>query len=136
MRGDLIHPTIPVAEIASIADVACGTGIWLEDLSNALSTKATSPVSNTERSYHGFDISPAMFPPEVERGPIQFDVLDILQPVPEEYKARFDLVSLRFLCVAVREVDLGRVIRNVEQMISESVPFSCFVSELVGRCKR
>jgi len=111
MGGHLIHPSIPIDEIASIADVACGTGVWLEDVSKALS------ASGTERSYEGFDISPKMFPPESERGKIKFEVLDIMKPVPEEYHARFDLVSIRLLCAAIKEVDLGYAIRNAEQMI-------------------
>ena len=114
----MIHPSIPIDEITSIADVACGTGVWLEDVSKALS--ASPPSNGTERSYIGFDISPKMFLPESERGKIKFEVLDIMNPVPEKYHAKFDLVNIRLLCAAIKEVDLGHAFRNAEQMISQS----------------
>jgi ubiquinone/menaquinone biosynthesis C-methylase UbiE len=117
MGGHLIHPSIPVDDITSVVDIACGTGIWLEEVSEELSK--TPLRSGAERSYLGLDISPAMFPPESEQGKIQYGLLDILKPVPEDYRNRFDFVSIRLLCAAIKEVDLEQVFRNAEQIISQ-----------------
>ena len=115
MEGYLIHPSIPQDAILSIADIGCGTGVWLEEVAKVLPDSADSK----KRTYYGFDISMAMFPPDSERGNIKYAKMDILDPVPEEYHARFDLVSIRFLCVAVKAAALGQALRNAEQMISQ-----------------
>jgi hypothetical protein len=82
-----------------------------------LSPKAEDGVA---RTYTGFDISSAMFPPTEEGGPMKFVVQDILAPVPEEYIEKFDLLHIKMLCFAIKVVDYPTMMENLVKMISES----------------
>ncbi|KAL5693812.1 hypothetical protein EMGR_004340 [Emarellia grisea] len=80
--GTPIHPSIPTANIRSIADAATGTG----------SLKA-------------------------QRHEIQLTVQDILQPFPQEHRGRYDLVHVRLLVGALKEVDYPRAVRNLYDLL-------------------
>jgi predicted TPR repeat methyltransferase len=117
LDNNLVLPAIPTAQLHHVADIACGTGIWLKELSERLSPKAEDGV---ERTYTGFDISSAMFPPTDEGGPTKFVAQDILAPVPEEYIEKFDLLHIKMLCFAIKIVDYPIMMENLVKMISES----------------
>jgi SAM-dependent methyltransferase len=129
-QSGLLQPGIPAEEIHSIADVGCGTGIWLEDMSKPGALPPTS--DGVERAYHGFDISPALFPPLSERGKVKYHIVNILDPIPEEFKERFDLVHVQLLILAIKTVDLRTALRNIERLMSKTD--SCFGDYLLILC--
>lgn len=72
-------------------------------------------------SLHGFDISPAQFPFSSLKAPrheIKLSVQDILQPFPKEHLGRYDLVHVRLLVGAMKEVDYPRAVRNLYDLLS------------------
>ncbi|PYH93369.1 hypothetical protein BO71DRAFT_381648 [Aspergillus ellipticus CBS 707.79] len=109
-RGTLIHPSIPKDQLISIADIATGTGIWLNDVSQLLAN--TSP---TQRHYQGFDISPDQFPNNP--GEIQLSVHDITVPFPKEHRNRYDLVHVRLVVAALEEHEYRSAIANLYDIL-------------------
>ncbi|KAI6834225.1 hypothetical protein KC367_g3344 [Hortaea werneckii] len=106
--GFHIHPRI-VATLPSdahIAEVATGTGIWLRSL-------AASPQSCPGWKYTGFDLSAEQFPSEPERKGVNFRVLDILKPPPEEERGKYDVVHVRLLVCGLKGSDWQHAARNM-----------------------
>ncbi|PYI08853.1 LaeA-like methyltransferase [Aspergillus sclerotiicarbonarius CBS 121057] len=105
----LIHPTIPTEQIRSVADIATGTGIWLEDVSQFLDTP------HIQRYYHGFDISSDQFPDNP--GSIHLSVHDLTDPFPREHWNRYDLVHVRLLVAALEEYEYRAAITNIYNIL-------------------
>ncbi|KAE8320486.1 hypothetical protein BDV39DRAFT_211622 [Aspergillus sergii] len=91
----------------SIADVGTGTGIWMKRLSSWIKSLPEAPPCHL----HGFDISSDLFPAEKES--FGFTIHDITQPFPREHLGRYDIVHIRLLCLALREPDLAKALKNV-----------------------
>ncbi|RMY54167.1 hypothetical protein D0864_13990 [Hortaea werneckii] len=98
--GFHLHPRIAATlpADAHIAEVATGTGIWLRSL-------ASSSQSSPGWKYTGFDLSPEQFPRDPERKGVDFRVLDILKPPPEEEKGKYDVVHVRLLVCGLKGTD-------------------------------
>ncbi|EEP78035.1 predicted protein [Uncinocarpus reesii 1704] len=108
---ELLHRSIDRSKIVNVADIATGTGIWLQDLSSLLkNVPGTGP-----RYYHGFDISPSQFPPDEEN--IKFTVHDTLKPFPKEHWARYDVVHVRLVFLAIKECDIMTALHNMTQLL-------------------
>ncbi|KAI7282792.1 hypothetical protein KC345_g3324 [Hortaea werneckii] len=106
--GFHLHPRI-VATLpadARIAEVATGTGIWLRSL-------AASSQASSGWKYTGFDLSAEQFPPQPERKEVDFRVLDILKPPPEEEKGRYDVVHVRLLVCGLKGTDWQHAATNI-----------------------
>ncbi|KAL6233811.1 hypothetical protein BDW75DRAFT_231683 [Aspergillus navahoensis] len=88
-----IDRSVPLENTTAVADVATGTGIWLWDARKMLVDRAGESL----RYFHGFDISPAQFPPAPEG--IELTVQDIFKPFSVEHHNRYDLVNARLLAV-------------------------------------
>lgn len=90
--GGLIHPVIS-NEVRSrqdltIADVSCGNGIWAIEAAEAY----------PEAEVVGIDTSDAQFPPPgVCPENCSFHVLDMMQPVHQDYRCGFDMINVRLL---------------------------------------
>ncbi|KAL4871675.1 hypothetical protein BDV12DRAFT_183536 [Aspergillus spectabilis] len=110
-NNTLIHPSIPKEGVLSVADVGTGTGIWLKDVSRILD----NPQS--QRYYHGFDISAAQFPAEQAAGNIYFSVQDITVPFPKDHWNRYDLVHVRLLVAALEEIEYKSAISNLSAIL-------------------
>ncbi|RDW61112.1 class I SAM-dependent methyltransferase [Aspergillus mulundensis] len=102
-----IDQSVPLENISAIADVATGTGIWLWDVKKLLDKHA----GESERSFHGFDISAAQFPPALEG--IHLSVQDVFQPFPTEHHNRYDLVNVRLLVTAFPESEYQKAVNNL-----------------------
>ncbi|KAL4782344.1 hypothetical protein BJX76DRAFT_332971 [Aspergillus varians] len=102
-----IDKRIPLDGISTVADVATGTGIWLWDAQRLLNQRA----GKSERYFHGFDISPAQFPPAPEG--VEFSVQDVQKPFPAEHHNRYDLVNVRLLITALPEAEYQNAVANV-----------------------
>jgi len=107
--GHLLHPRIAATlpKDAHIAEVATGTGIWLRDLSSQF------PKS---WSFTGLDISADQFPKQHEDR-LELKVLNILNPVPEEYKGTIDVVHLRLLVCGLSGDDWKTAARNIHNLL-------------------
>ncbi|CAG8980135.1 hypothetical protein HYALB_00011668 [Hymenoscyphus albidus] len=108
--GFLLDPRIPVqGDSLKIADLACGTGIWLVDLAKRL--PQTSQLD-------GFDISPAHFPSKHELPPqVILSELDSFAAVPENLVGKYDIVHCRGFSLYVADGDPGPLIENIKTML-------------------
>lgn len=106
--GYHIHPTI-AADLPpnpSIAEVATGTGIYLEQLSVQLAASRLD----------GFDISAAQFPTTTPSN-IRLILHNAKEPFPPEYHAQYDLVYIKYLVCAMEPDDWELVARNCIQLL-------------------
>jgi SAM-dependent methyltransferase len=106
----LIHSCIPVGHITKIADIACGTGVWLRDY-------ASRHSGFHKVQLFGFDISSSQFP-HVQSEDINFVAHDMTKPFAKEYHNTFDLVNIRLVVAAVPVADLEQTILNVLEILS------------------
>ncbi|KAK3167845.1 hypothetical protein OEA41_004291 [Lepraria neglecta] len=109
-HGHLIQPSIPQSGLRSIADVGTGTGIWLREAAQELATP------NEQIEFTGFDISVQQFPKDSIQG-VNFVMHDIVEPFPQEYHEKFDLVHVRLLSYAIKEQDLDKAVENIIQIL-------------------
>lgn len=97
-NGFLLHPSISLAnrESLRIADVGCGTGLWLASLAREMPASAR---------LDGFDISDQQFPCENMYGDnVSLSTLDIFKPLPRHLLAKYDVVHIRyFMGIAVND---------------------------------
>ncbi|KAF7894318.1 hypothetical protein EAF00_007832 [Botryotinia globosa] len=108
LLGHLLHPSIPIKQDIKIADIACGTGIWLIDLAKELAK------SKTNAQLDGFDISTNQYPHSALLPPnVKLDIIDIFKPVPERLRGQYDVVHISLLCVVVPGGDPRHVLDNV-----------------------
>jgi len=104
----LLDPSIPCDGVRSIADVATGTGIWLTELKDELTTSST-PKQGNENT--GFDISDAQFPQN--SGPdIDFVVQDMTKPFPVQYHNRYDIVHVSLIFIAIPRAQIDAAVEN------------------------
>ncbi len=109
-HGSLIQPSIPRSELRTVADVATGTGVWLREAAQELTT------SHEMISYTGFDISAEQFPKDHIPG-VSFIVQNVVEPFPPEYHGRYDLVNVRLLSYALKAQDLEISVKNIIQIL-------------------
>ena len=115
-HGELIHPSVPHEKLRAVADVGTGTGVWLQEtLQELTSSRQHDPKGVVD--FVGFDISPSQFPAEKVAG-IDFVVHDVTEPFPPRYHARFDLVHVRLLSYAMKAQDLATIVENIVQILS------------------
>ncbi|KAF7871876.1 hypothetical protein EAF04_003983 [Stromatinia cepivora] len=108
LAGHLLHSSIPIAENMKIADIACGTGIWLIDLAKELKE------SNTYVQLDGFDISAAQYPPSaLLPSNVKLDILDIFESIPEKLRGQYDVIHISLLCLVIRDGDPRSVLDNL-----------------------
>ena len=111
--NNLIHPSIPRNSLQAIADVGTGTGVWLQDTAHELLT-SEKPSRNIE--FVGFDVSPQQFPHNRNKG-MAFVTHSIIEPFPEQYREKFDLVHVRLLSYAIKAHDLLKAVENVVEIL-------------------
>ncbi|KAL9096713.1 MAG: hypothetical protein Q9165_001201 [Trypethelium subeluteriae] len=118
-RGALLHPSIPRHSIQRVADIGCGTGIWMRDMKESTLLDA---------EFVGFDIDDAQFPGEARCGEekktdegIRHVVHDVTKRFPREHREAdgegFDLVHVRFMSLALKELDVEKVVRNLYEIL-------------------
>lgn len=95
-----------------IADVACGTGIWLLDV--------TDTVSGIEAD--GLDVDLNNVPPKGWLGDnVSFRKLNILEDLTDEYMGRYDVINVQFASSFVRDPHIKILMSNLIQMLSASL---------------
>ena len=114
MDGRLIHDSIPLNEVrGSIADLCCGTGVWLDDVATLFASRDAeySPM------LVGFDINTHAFKEDITLG-IQLIEHDCTKPFDTKYIGKFDLVNMRGLAYAVPEESFHSLAENAVQLLS------------------
>lgn len=93
-----------------IADVACGTGSWLADLSRIMSPRT---------QLDGFDSSSMNFPPAAQLPPnVNLHVKNAKQNFSSQYIGKYDVVHIRLLVAALaNEDEWNLVTRNVLDLL-------------------
>ena len=118
LDGQLIHPSVPITELkGAIADLGCGTGVWLDDVANTFFTgehtmKGESPM------LIGFDMNAHAFNPNSATG-VQLVEHDCTEPFDTRYIGKFDLVNIRGLAFALPRESFSRLVENAVQLLSQ-----------------
>lgn len=105
-----LHPTIHLALPPSpqIADVACGTGIWLRRTARLV----------PQARLTGYDISLEQCPPaEWLPRNMRLETWDVFDAPREDMRGAFDVVHVRLLFVVVRDEDPRPVIRSLMRLL-------------------
>ncbi|CZT04071.1 hypothetical protein WAI453_011113 [Rhynchosporium graminicola] len=110
-----IHSSIPKDGIVRIADIATGTGIFMQDLSAILSKTPT--FDNRPRQYVGFDISRDFFP-ETHSEEFTYVQHNVLRSFPEEHLGKYDLVHVRLLVAALKKDEIPIALENVVELLA------------------
>lgn len=107
--GYHIHPRVAASlpSNAQIADVATGTGAWMIDVAPTLPNV----------KFIGLDMSPDQFTSSSIPSNCEFQLLNVLEPIPKEMQARFDVVHIRLLIVGLTGSDWDTVATNAKQML-------------------
>lgn len=104
--GFTIEPRISLPENATIADVGCGTGLWLLDAARLL----------PEAKLHGFDVDLSQAPHSTLLPPsIKLEKWNIFENIHPDWEGKFDFVHVRLLVLVlsgeIKEPFLGRLLR-------------------------
>lgn len=107
--GYNLHPSIPTDKAGlKIADVATGTGVWVFEIASSL------PQAQVD----GFDISLDQLPPQDHLPEnIKFDLLNILEDVPQHLQGRYDIVHCRMMSLVLTTGDPMPMFRNLLSML-------------------
>ncbi|RAH81239.1 hypothetical protein BO86DRAFT_102959 [Aspergillus japonicus CBS 114.51] len=108
-KGYELHPEIPVRNDMKIADLGCGTGTWLLDLSRQLPPTV---------QLHGLDSSDQQYPPSgLWAKNMTFSVIDLMSDLPPSLEGQYDVVHLRMWASNVREGETATLIRQTKQLL-------------------
>ncbi|KAF2741417.1 hypothetical protein EJ04DRAFT_539535 [Polyplosphaeria fusca] len=105
--GYLIHPSIAptLPEDANIADVGCGTGVWMVE---------TAKDSPKTWKFDGYDISDAQFlPQEALPSNVTLGIGNFKNPFPQELLGKYDLINIRLIIISMGEGVWESTLRNV-----------------------
>ncbi|KAI1267750.1 S-adenosyl-L-methionine-dependent methyltransferase [Xylariaceae sp. FL1019] len=111
MNQDLLPPHI-AEEVAAnpnvkIVELATGSGVWVEDMAKTLPETA---------ELVGLDYNADNFPKNHAKN-VSFDVANFLEPFPEKYWGKFDVVHFR-ICVMGMKVGYGpTMIKHAQKLL-------------------
>lgn len=113
LDGHILDPSIPPLKPGMrIADVACGTGIWLLD---ALDTAPPGIAAD------GLDVHLEIAPPKAWLpDQVSFRKVDILKDLPRESVEQYDVINTQFSSIFVRDPHSKQSMANLMRMLSES----------------
>jgi len=115
LEGHLLHPSIPKS--VSIADLGCGTGIWLEDVAGTLFAEHKPFIANESSPFLvGFDINAHAFKRDPAHN-VRLVQHDCTKKFDSSYIGKFDLVNIRGLAYALTPEAFSHVIDNATQLL-------------------
>ncbi|PYH49751.1 class I SAM-dependent methyltransferase [Aspergillus saccharolyticus JOP 1030-1] len=108
-KGYELHPAIPVSDKMRIADLGCGTGIWLLDLARQLPPTV---------QLHGFDVCDKQYPAQ-PRWPqnMTLSVIDMMADLPPSIVGQYDVVHLRMWVNNVRDEETATLIGQAKRLL-------------------
>ncbi|KAJ5792558.1 uncharacterized protein N7503_008536 [Penicillium pulvis] len=105
--GFHIHPSVPPI-LEKIADVACGTALWLIDVSREF----------PHFQLDGLDVDLTQAPhPKWLPSNIHLQPWDIFSDVPADLEAKYDLVHVRLLVLVLSGLDPMPVLHHLFQLV-------------------
>lgn len=118
--GDqLIHPSVrSLGSRSAIADLGCGTGVWLDDVANTLFAVGTA-TREVFTKLVGFDMNAHAFNPHPAPG-VQLVEHDCIKPFDAKYIGEFDLVNIRGLAYALPHKEFSRLVENAIKLLSQT----------------
>ena len=103
-----IHPSIPISSNSVIADVACGTGIWLIHVAQEI------PKAQLD----GFDIDLTQAPSKQSLpANVTLRQWNIFEDVPSDLVGKYDFIHVRLLILVIKNSDPRSVIRNLLKLL-------------------
>lgn len=135
MNKRMLHPEVP-KNLEHVADIATGNGYafwqgstsiadaprnWIFDLKQS---REGDPEANANTKYHGWDISPDLFPKldSAKVADVDFSLHDFYKPFPEDQIGKYDLVHVRHLVLAIQGSDLKVAVQNICSLLSTLRP--------------
>ena len=108
--GFNLHPNVlPLKTSAKVADIACGSCLWLQEVSQELPQTV---------SLNGFDISLAQCPPsEWLPQNVSLRKWNVFDEPPFDILGTFDLVHLRFVGLLVTDNDGSRLVHQIAKLL-------------------
>ncbi len=130
----LIHPSIRTSNSRNaIAEMGCGTGIWLDDVANTLFAGGHTSRDNSPL-LTGFDMNAHASNPNPAPG-VQLVEHDCTAPFDARYIGKFDLVNIRSLAYALPTKSFSCLVENATHLFkSDGSPAGVRVVWLT-RCK-
>ena len=120
LNGQLIHQSIePLPAQCSIADLGCGTGVWLDDVSKTF-FGTTGGVNEASATLVGFDSNTHAFDPNLLPR-VRLIKHDCTTAFDAKYIGAFDLVNIRGLAYALKETDFACLIENAIRLLSQEI---------------
>lgn len=103
-----LHPAVKLPDSPAIADVACGTALWLADVARDM----------PDATLHGLDVDLAQTPDKHWLpANTRFSKWDIFQDPPEELHHSFDLVHMRLVVVFVKPSAVPKLIKRLRKLL-------------------
>ena len=119
LNGLLIHPSIHTLNSGSaIADLGCGTGVWLDDVANTFLAGGHASRDDSALLV-GFDMNAHAFNPNPAPG-VQLVKHDCTKPFDARYIGKFDLVNIRGLAYALPRKAFSRLVENAIHLLSQT----------------
>ena len=119
LNGLLIHPTITEHNAPNaIADLGCGTGVWLDDV--ASTSFCAQDGGHHATNLVGFDINAHAFNPNPASG-ICLIEHDCTKPFDAKYFNQFDLVNIRGLAYAIPRESFPHLLENAIKLLSRLI---------------
>ena len=119
LDDQLIHPSIrSLGSRSAIADLGCGTGVWLDDVANTFSA-VRQPTNEMPTKLVGFDMNAHAFNPNPAPG-VQLVEHDCIKPFDAKYIGEFDLVNIRGLAYALPKKEFSRLVENAIKLLSQT----------------
>ena len=108
----------------TIKPLTISARVWL------IETARTLPAS---AQLDGYDVSPDQYPPnEWLPKNVHLNVLNMLDPVPEELVGKYDVVHVGLIVVVVRNENPGPVLSNLMTLLSMRETFC--ISKILSSC--
>ncbi|KAK4549667.1 hypothetical protein LTR36_004968 [Oleoguttula mirabilis] len=108
--GYVVHPKIDVDVNMPlrIADVACGNGAWIFDVSR----------THPQHEYHGFDITASHFPASGWLpSNVHLHTWDAFTNAPPEFNGTFDIVHIRTISSAIIDNRVDTLLQNLLRLL-------------------
>lgn len=105
--GYNIHPSIPISQTSTIADIGCGTGLWLLEVADSL----------PHATLIGFDNNLSQAPPQAWLPEnIHLRQWDMMTEIPEGLEGTFDFIHMRLLICAAED-SVAPLVQNVMRLL-------------------
>lgn len=102
-----IHPLVPISQTSRIADIGCGTGLWLLEVSDLL----------PNATLVGFDNNISQAPPQAWLPKnVELRQWDMMTEIPEGFEGTFDFIHMRLLILAAED-NVQPLVQNVMKLL-------------------